>query len=156
VCSCASRSGGALMLVLATTLCGSICPCRMPDDADALGARFRNPCLTLAAEQLTHVGIWTIARKAFELLSCRIKATSTKSRQCKTTSISANVGWTIPDWLLRVDWRCRMGRSMLRAGETGPRRGTRFASTARSWPPHRAGKAQTLADDVSSHPISSA
>ena len=31
----------------------SICPFRMQDDADAVGTRFRNPCLTLAAEHST-------------------------------------------------------------------------------------------------------
>src|SRR5215813_7357629 len=45
----------------------------MPDNAYALGARFRNPCLTLAAEHLTDVGVFPITRKALELLGCRIK-----------------------------------------------------------------------------------
>ena len=46
----------------------------MSDDAYALGARFGNPCLTLAAEHLTHVGVFPITWKALELLGCRIKA----------------------------------------------------------------------------------
>src|SRR5262245_39772872 len=46
----------------------------MPDNTDALGARFRDPCLTLAAEHLTHIGVFAIARKALELLGCGIKA----------------------------------------------------------------------------------
>ena len=51
----------------------SICPYRMSDDADAVGARFRNPCLTFAAEHLTHIGVFAITRKALELLGCGIK-----------------------------------------------------------------------------------
>src|SRR5262249_25661948 len=51
----------------------SIRPYRMSDDADAVGARFRNPCLTFAAEHLTHVGVFAITRKALELLGRGIK-----------------------------------------------------------------------------------
>ena len=70
----ARRPRGALEAGSCSASATSICPYRMPDDADALGAQCRNPCLTLAAEHLTHVGIWTIARKAIELLSRGIKA----------------------------------------------------------------------------------
>src|SRR6266487_3885239 len=52
----------------------SIYPHQMSDDGYALGARFGNPCLTLAAEHLTHVGVFPITSKALELLGCRIKA----------------------------------------------------------------------------------
>jgi len=58
----------------------SICSFRMPDHANALGPRFRNPCLTLATNHLTHVGICAIARKALEFLGCRIKTRDGISR----------------------------------------------------------------------------
>src|SRR6516225_9221284 len=46
----------------------------MPDDADALGTRLRDPSLPLATEQLPHVGIRAIARKALEFLARRVEA----------------------------------------------------------------------------------
>src|SRR6516165_1920901 len=40
---------------------------RVSNDADTLGAGFRYPCLTLAAQQLPYVGTRAIAREALEL-----------------------------------------------------------------------------------------
>src|SRR5262245_44884807 len=46
---------------------------RVADYTHALGARFRNPDLALAAEHLAHVGARAVAREAFELLGHRIE-----------------------------------------------------------------------------------
>src|SRR3954447_20119531 len=46
----------------------------MPDHPDALGPRFCDPCLALAALHLTHVGIFAIAREALELLGYGVEA----------------------------------------------------------------------------------
>src|SRR4029077_13441775 len=54
--------------------CASVRLRRIADQADALGAGLRNPRLPLATEQLAHVGIGPIARKAFERFGVGIEA----------------------------------------------------------------------------------
>src|ERR1700730_17824027 len=46
---------------------------RVPYDANALCARFGNPCFALAAEHLAHVGSRAIAGKALEFFGHRIE-----------------------------------------------------------------------------------
>ena len=50
---------------------------RVSNDADTLGAGFRYPCLTLAAQQLPYVGTRAIAREALELFGQGVKAHDT-------------------------------------------------------------------------------